>query len=464
MNIRLLRFILLLTPLIICILPYKTNADESITINPEACQTALLSHEGTLSIFYKAIREDDTDKLLTLKNLNWNLYTDYQKGQILLHYASLLGKTEAIYTLISEVGVDVNIQDPKIGWTALHYAILNKDPSSRVYTIHTLIKLGAGINILDNSDHEPSWYAEDMEKLRFTYSMEQKIKIAELTVSPYDTPISHLANLLQIKYSTVYLWVQKYREKHNIPTSKQNIYSQSLRTIAVNMVTKDKMTRAQVAKELDIPKGTISNWIDKHNKENDIQTRKVHPQEQRSKVIKMSFERGMTEEEIAKKLDIPKNTVRSLIYRYKRKYNQKLKKVISMIIENNMSKTQIAKALGIPKDILSDWIRRNRRKIKAIKMSVRDGMTGKQIAESLGVYEGTVYTWVHRYKKEHNMLTQQIYPQEIKDQAIDMFKSGMKAIEISKELDIPQGEVYYWIRKHKKENGLEIEKKRTLFS
>ena len=67
--------------------------------------------------------------------MNWDLHTSYQNGQILLHYASRLGKVEAIHTLVSEIGIDVNIQDPENGWTALHHAVLNEDISSRLDTI-----------------------------------------------------------------------------------------------------------------------------------------------------------------------------------------------------------------------------------------------------------------------------------------------------------------------------------------
>ena len=180
MNVRLSKSILILTSLIIYILPYKTEAETTdVSTKPNTCQTSLLSHESALSTFIEAIKEDQTDKLLAFKAMNWDLHTSYQNGQILLHHASRLGKVEAIYTLVSEMEIDVNIQNPETGWTALHNAVLDTDPSFRIDTIYTLLQLGADISILDDLDH----YVKDREELQLKYSTEQKIKAVELTVS-----------------------------------------------------------------------------------------------------------------------------------------------------------------------------------------------------------------------------------------------------------------------------------------
>ena len=126
--------------LIIYISPYKTKAHENITINPENCQTALLSHESALSTFFKAIREDDTDELLTFKNMNWGIYIQAIRMIVsLLHYAAILGKAQAIDILVSELEIDVNIQETRKPVGQLYIiAVLNIDPSSRLrYYLHS---------------------------------------------------------------------------------------------------------------------------------------------------------------------------------------------------------------------------------------------------------------------------------------------------------------------------------------
>ena len=208
----------------ISILPHKTNAHENIIINPETCQIALLSHEKALSTFFEAIGKNDRDKLLTFKDMNWDLQTSYQNGQILLHYASMLGRAEIIHTLVSEIGIDVNVQDPANGLTALHYAALYTYPLSRIDTIYLLIKLGADIDILDNSDHSASDYVEDKRISHFRYSKEQKVKATELTAPPYNIDMSTLAKLLQVVDSTLNRWIRQHKTEHNIPTKNQQLF------------------------------------------------------------------------------------------------------------------------------------------------------------------------------------------------------------------------------------------------
>ena len=122
--------------LVVCVLSYKINADESVLIDPNTCSIPLLSHEDALSVLSTAIEQDDIDKLLTFKTMTWYLHTSYQNGHYLLHQAASLGKIDAIHTLVSELEVDINIQDPKTGWTALHYAAFYiTDRLSRINTV-----------------------------------------------------------------------------------------------------------------------------------------------------------------------------------------------------------------------------------------------------------------------------------------------------------------------------------------
>ena len=255
--------------------PAASDRINQYKVDANTHQIILLSHKKNLPIFFEAIDQNDRDKLLTFKDMNWDLQTSYQNGQILLHYASMLGRAEIIHTLVSEIGIDVNVQNPEMGWTALYYAALYTDISSRIDTIHALITLGAKVHVLDNVGYRASYYLEDKEKpLYFKYSIEQKVKAAKLTLPPYNIRITELARILQMNHTTLSNWANQYRDKYNIQTNKPNF--QELRAKATKML-KDGLKKSQIAKELDVPKSTVSSWTRQQNKEYNKQVKISNP-------------------------------------------------------------------------------------------------------------------------------------------------------------------------------------------
>ena len=416
-----------LTLSMICMLSYKTNAYKNITITPEICQITLLSHEGALSVFFEAIRQDDIETLLTFKTLSWDVRTSYQNGRILLHYASFLGKTKAIHTLISELGVDVNIKDPETGRIALHYAVLNTDPSSRLDTIYVLITLGATVNTLDNEGYTASQYVEDREKpLYFKYSEEQKTKVAELIVSSYNIQTPTLAKLTQIPSSTPYNWTLQYKKEHNIPANKQRY--QKLRAQAIKMFKAGIMPK-KIAIKLGVSKRTVSKWERKYKEENNIPTKQQHFQKLKAQAIKM-FKAGIMPKKIAIKLGVSKRTVS----KWERKYKE----------ENNIpTKQQHFQKL----------------KAQAIEM-FKVGIMPKKIASELDTPQKIVSNWILQQKKEHKMLTNKQRYQKLRAQAIEMFKAGIIQKEIAIELGVSDTTVSRWIHQQKEEDKMPTNKQR----
>ena len=331
-----------LTLLIICILSHKINAHESIDINTEACQMNLLSHKEELSVFFEAIEQDDIDKLLIFKTMDWDLHTSYQNGRILLHYASALGRTEVIHTLVAELGVDVKIKDPETGQTALHYAVSNTDPSSRLDTIHTLITLGANANALDNKGYAPAQYIGDEEKpANFKYSKEQRERAAELIVPPYNIQILKLAKLIQAPRNTLSRWGPQYRVEHNIPTNKQRY--QKLRKKTIQMFNRGVRER-QIAKKLGILEITVSDWIRQYKQEHKIPLKTQLYQKLRQQAIEM-FKAGIIQKEIAIKLGVSESTVSSWKSRYNAENNIP-KKYIAPLQKKKLMIIHMANTLG----------------------------------------------------------------------------------------------------------------------
>ena len=485
MNIYYPRIILIL--LMISILPHKTNAHENIIINPETCQAALLSHEKALSTFFEAIGKNDRDKLLTFKDMNWDLQTSYQNGQILLHYAAMLGRVEIVHTLVSEIRIDVNVQYPANGLTALHYATLYTDPLSRIDTIYILIKLGADIDILDNSDHSASDYVEDKRISHFRYSKEQKVKATELTAPPYNIDMSTLARLLQVVDSTLNRWIRQHKTEHNIPIKNQQLF-QDIKTRPVKAL-KDSVTQKQTAKQPGVFNYTVSNWLPPYKEKYNIRKKwQPYPQEVKNQAIKM-FKSGMIAVRIAEKLEINTRTVSNWLPPYKEKHNIKTKrqphpqevknKAIEMF-KSGMITERIAEELEVPKQTASDWLHPYKEKYnirkkwqphphevknKAIKM-FKSGMIAVRIAEELEITTRTVSNWLYPYKEKHNRPRQKRrrYSKEQRSTVIKMFFEDHKTnAQISKNLKIPAGIISNWVNGHKIKNGLETKKTRTSY-
>ena len=62
--------------------------------------------------------------------------------------------------------------------------------------------------------------------------------------------------------------------------------------------------------------------------------------------------------------------------------------------------------------------------------------------------EWTVSRWIQPYKEKNNQRRQ-----KFKARAIEMYKSGMSEIEISKDLEVPTSTLNYWLRPYKEKHG-----------
>lgn len=69
-------------------------------------------------------------------------------GAQALHKAAVTGQSEAIWFLVSDLGVDVNVRATSTHLTALHCAA----KEGHVDTVQTLLSLGAAINSKDARD------------------------------------------------------------------------------------------------------------------------------------------------------------------------------------------------------------------------------------------------------------------------------------------------------------------------
>ena len=194
-------------------------------------------------------------------------------------------------------------------------------------------------------------------------------------VSYYNIPIPQLSKVLQIKYSTLYKWINKYKEENDIPIKQS--HPQKLKDQAIKMNSEEGMTSVQIAEKLEVPRGTIFDWIRQHKMEHNIpvQTRQSYSQKQRDKVIKMVIKKGITQRQAARMLNVSEDKISSWVRQHRREHN-------------------------IPKQRRSY----SQEEIdKAIKMIIEEGMTEKQTAQKLKIPQGTISQWAHRYKKEHDL-------------------------------------------------------------
>ena len=201
--------------------------------------------------------------------MTWDLHTSYQNGRILLHYAAILGKSQAIDILVSELGIDVNIREPETGRTALHHAVLNTDHLPRLDTIYTLITLGTNVFALDNEGYRASQYVEDRERhYHFKYPEEQKVKAAKLTGSSYNISVPELGKLLQIPDKNLNYWLNQYKEEYGIKTKRQESHEKKARVIYLIYV--ENMTQKQVAEELGMHESSVSYYVTQYEKQHGI--------------------------------------------------------------------------------------------------------------------------------------------------------------------------------------------------
>ena len=279
MNARCLKFVLFL---VLCVGTCDASV-QTVPMNSEACTTALLKDRETLSTFYEAIERDDADRLVILiESAAWDVETMYWNGQRFLYLASFLGRVNSIEALVSQLKIDVNISNPdENNWTALHYAVLNNDKSSRLDSFYTLIKLGADINVLDAQGHEPLWYISwfhtgQSKTIRVT--VEIKKRVVELLLN-YPIEPAQIKKLLQLgHYHTLYQWINLYGEDSDKKeavleklSKREKKYPPELKDKIVQRIVHGGEKIPDIVKELnDVPASTIAKWVEKHRKEHGL--------------------------------------------------------------------------------------------------------------------------------------------------------------------------------------------------
>lgn len=102
-----------------------------------------------------------------------------------------------------------------------------------------------------------------------------------------------------------------------------------------NMYHRQNMTQAEIANKVGVVKTTISRWMKKY----EIETRGSHPQSQRpqkSKLKELYHEKGMNQEEIARKFDVKSTTVSEWMKKYKIKvvFNRSRRKKVPELFHN----------------------------------------------------------------------------------------------------------------------------------
>ena len=285
MNARYLNIILFL---VLCVGTCDASTRQGVPINAEECTEALLKDRDALPAFYEAIEQDDADKLVALiKSANWDRETKHRNTQRFLYVASFLGRMNSIEALVSQIGVDVNVSDAdNHNWTALHYAVLNSDKSSRLSSFYILIKLGANIDALDAQNHKPLWYMSwfhvEQSKGHSFLSVEGKKKVVELLLNYAIEPV-HIKNLFRLSnYHALYRWVNLYGEdldrkeavlKDLLRGGKK--YSSELKNKVIYMVLHEGKQPKDVVRELAdigivITMETIYNWVRKYREDHGL--------------------------------------------------------------------------------------------------------------------------------------------------------------------------------------------------
>ena len=484
MSVDRLKFILILTPLILCILLCKSYPQ---TIEPSIstyiCPINLLTHDEVFFDLLKSVEQSDTDKLLALKNISFDIYTDYQIGQTLLYYAAFLGKAEIIDALVFKLEVNINTKDEN-GWTALHHAVLNPDMPSRIDTIYALIQLGADIETLDlnNIENELSWYKNiKREKISPSrYSQAEKEKAIKLAL---DIDTLQAAKLLQIKYGTLQDWVYQHRKAHNMIEYKPHSQKQKIR--AIGMVIERGIMQSEVIKKLNVSESTLSGWINEYRREHNIPIPGRYSQDQKNKAIKMVIEKGITVKQVAEKLNMSESVIFRSLAQYRKKHNiqasqphsQEVRdQAIEMVMKKNMEVSQVAEIIGVPKTTVSHWISRHKEKHniskaqpysqelkdQVIKMVVKDKVTEKQVAKILKVSIGFISKLVNQYRREHNIPIRKTYSRELKNEAVRMvIEDGISNAQVAKDLEISESSLSAWVVLFKRKHNIKV---RTAYS
>ena len=134
-----------------------------------------------------------------------------------------------------------------------------------------------------------------------------------------------IAEELEVATQTISDWLLPYKEKHNIPRQKRRNYSKEQRSTVIKMFFEDHKTNVQISKDLKIPAGTISNWVNEHKIKNGLETKKIrtyYPPELKEEAIEMIIKDKMSVKEVAKALNIPKDNLYHWVHQHKKQQEE----------------------------------------------------------------------------------------------------------------------------------------------
>ena len=462
---------------IVLLLSFIGHTKEVTPVDPYTCKMSLLKNKKALKHFFKAIDKDNSHQLLALKDMHWDVKTNYQNIQTLLYYAAFLGKPNSIQTLVTELGAKI-IRKDKNGWSVLHYLVFNKDMdiSSRINTIYTLVELGANISALDKLRRKPSDYITAGYYRKPRISQEQKDKLARLVLNVNDR--QEIARLLRIKYTTLYKWVYFYKKAHNLPIKSNAIYTQKEKEEAIRQMLKLGIRPA--AKKLDIPIGILFHWSYDHRSEELL--RALDPK--KAEAIRLGLRIGTRA--ASEKLEMRYSRLKYWISQHKRAIRASNPLSYSAAEKNQairlglrIGSKKASKKLAIPYTTLNRWVRKHKSKNKqqvkegpsvylpfytskekteAIKLASEIGT--KEAAQVLDIAYNTLRNWERQHRKKQGLPFRKKTSYSLEEKAEAVILALRTSIEeAAEQLNISQNTLGHWLRQYKEENSLPVQTK-----
>ena len=431
----------------------------------------LLNYKQQLSFFFEAVEQENTRALSRLQNMIWDVEISHRNGQILLYYAASLGKVKAIHFLISRIGVKVNTKNQATGWTALHYAMLNKDKLSQINTIYALVELGANIYTEDIYGHTPFDYATS-QKL-WNHHLNLKERIVDLALILGDNQLE-VTKLVQVSNRALSVWMSK--RKNRLPITRRSPSSEEKKNQVIQALNEGRSGK-EVAKEFDVHIRIAQKWFHEYQKNNGVilHQRRFFSEEQKKQAVQQ-VEAGRSREDVAKELNTYGRNVGRWVQEYStlprdKTYTQKEKDEAVQLVRKLKNIARASNVLSIPESTLFGWVKKDdkkrgikydpkrllhfnseEKKREAIELASRLKNV-KKASMILGISYFTIRHWIHKDKKKKGLPMRKRglrFSKEEKNQAVQALNQGRDIKEVAKELGVKSATIRNWRHKSKK--------------